>query len=55
MGRHRIDDAGTDRKWGGPALLAGARHEAPVRHARPEDEQVTQPLDGGLRDEVVAP
>ncbi len=56
MGRHRIDDAGTDLKWGGPALVTEARHAARGRHARPEDEQATQPLEGALTGEVaVAP
>ncbi|UQS26926.1 MULTISPECIES: hypothetical protein [Amycolatopsis] len=56
MGRHRIDDAGTDLKWGGPALVTEARHVARSRHARPEDEPATQQLEGALTGEVaVAP
>lgn len=54
MGRHRIDDAGRDPKWGGPALLSRGRHEAGARHARPEDEQLAQPLEGALSGEVLA-
>ncbi|MDQ0379438.1 hypothetical protein FB470_003432 [Amycolatopsis thermophila] len=54
MGRHRLDDAGREPKWGGPALTAGARRDTPPRHARPDDEPVTQPLDSALRGEAAA-
>jgi len=57
MGRHRIDETGSDRRWGGPALTAragGLRRDVRARHARPDDEPHTEPLEGALRGEVVA-
>jgi hypothetical protein len=54
MGRHRIDEAGTHPRWGGPALTSGIRRDAPARHAQPDDDPVTQPLEGALSGEVVA-
>ncbi|GAB3586784.1 hypothetical protein GCM10027445_65980 [Amycolatopsis endophytica] len=53
MGRHRIDEAGTHPRWGGPALTSGPRRDATARHARPDDDAITQPFEGALSDEVV--